>query len=49
MSKQILVLMKRNDRVEDLLPYVEKVARPGMQAVFMPTNGTAWLAVLANP
>jgi nucleotide-binding universal stress UspA family protein len=27
--------MKRNDRAEDLIPYVEKVARAGMRVVFM--------------
>jgi len=35
MNKQILVPMKRNDQVEDLIPYVERVARPGMNVVFM--------------
>jgi hypothetical protein len=35
MKKLILVPLKRNDRAEDLLPYVEQVARPGMKIVFM--------------
>ena len=35
MKKLILVPMKRDDRAEDLLPYVEEVARPGMKVVFM--------------
>ena len=45
MSKQILVPMKRNDRVEDFIPYVEDVARPGMKVVFMvayPVDGLRW-------
>jgi hypothetical protein len=35
MNKEVLVRMKRNDRVEDFIPYVENVARPGMKVVFM--------------
>lgn len=35
MNKHILVPMKRNDRAEDFIPYVEKVARRGMKVVFM--------------
>ena len=45
MKKLILVPLKRNDRAEDLLPYVEEVARPGMKAVFMvpyPVDGFRW-------
>ena len=45
MKKLILVPLKRSDRAEDLLPYVEKVARPGMKAVFMvpyPVDGLRW-------
>jgi len=45
MKKLILVPLKRNDRAEDLLPYVEEVARPGMNAVFMvpyPVDGFRW-------
>ncbi len=45
MSEQILVPMTRNDRAEDLIPYVEKVARPGMKVVFMvpyPVEGLCW-------
>ena len=45
MKKLILVPLKRNDRAEDLLPYVEEVARPGMKAVFMvpyPVDGLRW-------
>jgi hypothetical protein len=45
MAKQILVPMKRDDRVEDFIPYVENVARPGMKVVFMvpyPVEGLCW-------
>lgn len=35
MKKLILVPMKRDDRVGDLLPYVEEVVRPGMKVLFM--------------
>jgi hypothetical protein len=45
MKKLILVALKRNDRVEDLLPYVEEVVRPSMKAVFMvpyPVDGFRW-------
>jgi hypothetical protein len=45
MKKLILVPLKRNDRAEDLMPYVEEVVRPGMKAVFMvpyPVDGFRW-------
>jgi hypothetical protein len=45
MNKQILVSLKRSDRAGDLLPYVEKVSRPGMKVIFMvpyPTDGFCW-------
>jgi hypothetical protein len=37
--------MKRSDRAKDLVPYVEKVSRPGMKVIFMvpyPTDGFCW-------
>ena len=45
MKKFILVPMKRNDRAEDFIPYIEEVARTGMRAVFMvpyPVDGFRW-------
>jgi hypothetical protein len=45
MKKLILVPLKRNDRVEDFVPYVAEVARPGMKAIFMvpyPIDGFRW-------
>ncbi len=35
MTAQILVPLKRNDRVEEILPYVEQVTQPGMKVVFL--------------
>ncbi len=35
MAEQILVPLKRNDRVEEILPYVEQVTQPGMKVVFL--------------
>jgi hypothetical protein len=35
MNKEILVPLGQNDRTEELIPYVEKVARPGMKVVFL--------------
>jgi hypothetical protein len=45
MNQQILVPMKRSDRAEELIPYVEKVSRPGMKVIFMvpyPMDGFCW-------
>ena len=45
MKKLILVPLNRNDRAEDLMPYVEEVARAGMKAVFLvpyPVDGFRW-------
>ena len=35
MAEQILVPLKRNDRVEEIIPYVESITQPGMQVVFL--------------
>lgn len=35
MAKQILVPVSRNDRVKEMIPYVERVAQPGMKVVFL--------------
>ena len=45
MNKKILVPLARNDRTEEMIPYIEKVARPGMNVVFLvryPVNGFFW-------
>lgn len=35
MNKQILVPLRQHDRIEDVLPCVERVAQPGMKVVFL--------------
>jgi len=45
MNKTILVPLGQYDRAEEILPYVEKVVRPGMQVVFLmryPVGGIKW-------
>ena len=45
MSKKILVPLAQNDRAEEMIPYVERVARPGMSVVFLvryPAAGFIW-------
>ena len=34
-AEQVLVPLKRNARVEEIIPYVEKVTRPSMEVVFL--------------
>lgn len=45
MSKKILVPLGQHDRTEEMIPYVEKVARPGMKVAFLmryPVDGFIW-------
>ena len=45
MNNKILVPLAQNDRTEEMIPYVEKVARPGMEVVFLvryPIDGFIW-------
>jgi hypothetical protein len=45
MNKKILVPLARNDRTEEMIPYIERVARPGMNVVFLvryPVDGFIW-------
>jgi hypothetical protein len=45
MSKKILVPLARYDSSEEMIPYIEKVARPGMKVVFLvryPVDGFVW-------
>lgn len=35
MAEQILVPLGKHDRIGDVLPYLEKIARPGMRVVFL--------------
>ncbi len=44
MSGQILVPLKRHDRIEGIIPYLEEVAKPGMKVVFLiPYPVESWL------
>jgi hypothetical protein len=45
MNKKILVPLGQNDEAEEMIPYVEKIARPGMEVVFLmryPVDGFIW-------
>jgi hypothetical protein len=45
MSKKILVPLGQRDQTEEMIPYIEKVARPGMKVVFLlryPVDGFIW-------
>jgi hypothetical protein len=35
MAKTILVPIKKNERVEEVLPYIEKLAQPGSNVIFL--------------
>jgi len=35
MAGQILVPLKKHDRIEEIIPYIEEVVKPGMRAVFL--------------
>jgi hypothetical protein len=35
MAEKILVPLKRHDRVEEMIPYIEKVTQPGTSVVFL--------------
>jgi hypothetical protein len=45
MNKKILVPVARNERTEEMIPCIEKVARAGMSVVFLvryPVDGFVW-------
>jgi hypothetical protein len=45
MNNKILVPLGRYDRTEEMIPYVEKIARPGMKVIFMvpyQVDGIRW-------
>jgi hypothetical protein len=45
MNKKILVPLGQYDRSEEMIPYIENVARPGMKLVFLmryPVDGFIW-------
>src|SRR5262249_7034964 len=35
MAAQILVALERDDRVEEIIPYIEQITQPGMEVVFL--------------
>jgi hypothetical protein len=35
MGGQVLVALKGDDRLEQIIPYIEKIARPGMRVVYL--------------
>jgi hypothetical protein len=44
-NKKILVPLSRYDRSEAMVPYVEKITRPGMKVIFLipyPVDGYIW-------
>lgn len=44
MAGQILIPLKRHDRIEQILPYIENIAQPGMRVVFLiPYPVAPWL------
>ena len=46
MAEKILVPLKKHDRVAEVIPYIERVARPGTSVVFLihhPVSGFKWL------
>jgi hypothetical protein len=45
MSKEILVAVKTQDRIEDIIPCLERVVQPGTKVTFLvryPVDGYAW-------
>jgi hypothetical protein len=47
MAKEILVALKDQHRFDEITPYVEEIARPGMRVVFLvpyPMNSWVWLS-----
>ena len=46
MTGQILVPLRRNDRIEDVVPYLEQIARPGSRVILLihySVEGLDWL------
>ena len=46
MNNKILVPLKKHDRLEEIIPYIDKVAQPGASVVFLirhPASGLKWL------
>ena len=46
MAEKILVPLKKHDRIEEFIPYIQKVTQPGASVVFLihhPVNSLKWL------
>jgi hypothetical protein len=46
MAKKILVPVRKDDRIEEIIPYIEEVSQPGMSVVFLihhPVDDFRWL------
>ncbi len=46
MSGQILVPLKKDEPIEEIIPYLEEITRPGIRVVFLihfPADGFTWL------
>lgn len=48
MTRQILVPLSRSDRVEQFIPYLDEVVRPGMTVVFLVHYGTGDLRAILD-
>ena len=35
MAGQILIPLRQNDRIEEIIPYIEEIAKQGMRIVFL--------------
>ena len=47
MATKILVPLKKHDRLEEIVPYIEELAEPGVSVVFLvrhPVSGFKWPA-----
>ena len=45
MKKQILIALKKHDRLEEMLPYLEEIAQPGTEVIFLVRcrqDGSGW-------
>ena len=52
MTGQILVPLRRNDRIEDVVPYLEQIARPGSRVILLihySVEGLDWLQSKSLP
>ncbi|TMA09901.1 MAG: universal stress protein [Deltaproteobacteria bacterium] len=47
-AKQIVVPLTRHDRIEEIIPYLEEIAKPGMRVVFLVPYGVELWAYLRD-